>query len=52
MGQFDASLKLTDTRWCIGELKEQFKGKMVLLGVDDMDILRVLVSSFWLFRKC
>ncbi len=46
MGQFDASLKLADTRWCIGELKEQFKGKMVLLGVDDMDIFKGIGLKF------
>jgi trehalose 6-phosphate synthase/phosphatase len=46
MGQFDASLKLVDTRWCIGELKEQFKGKMVLLGVDEMNIFKGIGLKF------
>ncbi len=46
MGQFDASLKLADTQWRIGELKEQFKGKTVLLGVDDMDIFKGIGLKF------
>ncbi|KAG0583631.1 hypothetical protein M758_3G151200 [Ceratodon purpureus] len=45
-GQFDASLKLADTKWRIGELKEQFKGMTVLLGVDDMDIFKGIGLKF------
>jgi len=46
MGQFAASLKLPDTRWRIRELQEQFKGKTVLLGVDDMDIFKGIGLKF------
>lgn len=46
MGQFDESLKMADTRWRIGELKDQFKGMTVLLGVDDMDIFKGIGLKF------
>eukprot|EP00897_Mesotaenium_endlicherianum_P000952 jgi/Mesen1/10858/ME000093S10382 len=40
MGQLTAGLRLADTEWRAGELKAQFEGKSVLLGVDDMDIFK------------
>ncbi|KAL5707397.1 hypothetical protein ACHQM5_018301 [Ranunculus cassubicifolius] len=40
MGQIESVLSLADKEWRVGELKEQFKGKIVLLGVDDMDIFK------------
>lgn len=46
MGQLDAGLRLADTRWRIGELKEEFKGMTVLLGVDDMDIFKGIGLKF------
>lgn len=46
MGQFDASLKLADTKWRIGEIREKYKGMSVLLGVDDMDIFKGIGLKF------
>lgn len=46
MGQFDESLRMADTKWRILELKEQFKGMTVLLGVDDMDIFKGIGLKF------
>ncbi|KAM7492153.1 hypothetical protein LguiA_035074 [Lonicera macranthoides] len=40
MGQIESVMKLADKEWRVGELKQQFEGKTVLLGVDDMDIFK------------
>lgn len=40
MGQLESVLNIPDIALIIGELKEQFKGKKMLLGVDDMDIFK------------
>ncbi|GAB2298575.1 Probable alpha,alpha-trehalose-phosphate synthase [UDP-forming] 7 [Dionaea muscipula] len=40
MGQIESVLKLADKQWRVQELKHQFEGKTVLLGVDDMDIFK------------
>ncbi|MCO5604017.1 hypothetical protein L7F22_058174 [Adiantum nelumboides] len=40
MGQLQAGLNLPETEQKIAELNEQFKGKTVLLGLDDMDIFK------------
>ncbi|KAK4786909.1 hypothetical protein SAY86_010742 [Trapa natans] len=40
MGQIQSVLKLADKEWMVEELKQQFEGKTVLLGVDDMDIFK------------
>ncbi|KAJ6724859.1 TREHALOSE-6-PHOSPHATE SYNTHASE [Salix viminalis] len=40
MGQIQSVLKLADKDWRVGELKQQFEGKTILLGVDDMDIFK------------
>lgn len=40
MGKLQEHLDLPDTRKMIIELNEQFQGKTVLLGVDDMDIFK------------
>ncbi|CAI9087832.1 OLC1v1022011C3 [Oldenlandia corymbosa var. corymbosa] len=40
MGQIESVLKLADKEWRVEELKQQFAGKTVLLGVDDMDIFK------------
>ncbi|KAL9383731.1 hypothetical protein Peur_024054 [Populus x canadensis] len=40
MGQIQSVLKLADKDWRVEELKQQFEGKTVLLGVDDMDIFK------------
>ncbi|XP_057953810.1 probable alpha,alpha-trehalose-phosphate synthase [UDP-forming] 7 [Malania oleifera] len=40
MGRIESVMKLADKEWRVGELRQQFDGKMVLLGVDDMDIFK------------
>ncbi|KAM7265552.1 hypothetical protein ACFE04_003235 [Oxalis oulophora] len=40
MGQVESVLRLADKEWRVNELKQQFEGKTVLLGVDDMDIFK------------
>lgn len=40
MSQLEAGLNLPATEQKIAELNEQFKGKTVLLGLDDMDIFK------------
>ncbi|KAI4368116.1 hypothetical protein MLD38_016712 [Melastoma candidum] len=40
MGQIQSILKLADKEWRVSELRQQFEGKTVLLGVDDMDIFK------------
>ncbi|XWS12480.1 hypothetical protein CRYUN_Cryun37aG0092100 [Craigia yunnanensis] len=40
MVQIESVLRLPDKEWRVGELKQQFEGKTVLLGVDDMDVFK------------
>ncbi|KAE8686698.1 Alpha,alpha-trehalose-phosphate synthase 5 [Hibiscus syriacus] len=40
MEQIESALRLADEESRIGELKRQFEGKTVLLGVDDMDVFK------------
>jgi len=40
MGQLQSGLRLPDREWRLSELQQQFEGKTVLLGVDDMDIFK------------
>lgn len=40
VGQLNGVLNSADTEWRVGELRAQFEGKTVLLGVDDMDIFK------------
>ncbi|XP_042485871.1 probable alpha,alpha-trehalose-phosphate synthase [UDP-forming] 7 [Macadamia integrifolia] len=40
MGQISSVLKQADEEWRVAELKQQFEGKTVLLGVDDMDVFK------------
>eukprot|EP00252_Welwitschia_mirabilis_P010853 TRINITY_DN24450_c0_g1_i2.p1 TRINITY_DN24450_c0_g1~~TRINITY_DN24450_c0_g1_i2.p1 ORF type:complete len:844 (+),score=141.59 TRINITY_DN24450_c0_g1_i2:520-3051(+) len=40
MGQLQSVLNLPDTAMKVAELKEQFKGRKMLVGVDDMDIFK------------
>ncbi|GMH05526.1 hypothetical protein Nepgr_007366 [Nepenthes gracilis] len=40
LGQIESVLRLADKEWRVQELKQQFEGKTVLLGVDDMDIFK------------
>lgn len=40
LSQLEDVLRLADTEWRINELKAKYEGKIVLLGVDDMDIFK------------
>ncbi|CAL5411464.1 unnamed protein product [Camellia sinensis] len=40
MGQMESVLRLADEDMRVQELKQQFEGKTILLGVDDMDIFK------------
>ncbi|XP_010276860.1 PREDICTED: alpha,alpha-trehalose-phosphate synthase [UDP-forming] 5-like [Nelumbo nucifera] len=40
MGQLQSVMNLPETEAKVAALQEQFRGKMVLLGVDDMDIFK------------
>ncbi|KAI3515647.1 hypothetical protein L1887_14548 [Cichorium endivia] len=40
MGQIESVMKLADKEWRVGELKQQFEGKTVFLGVDDLDVFK------------
>ncbi|KAF3792046.1 putative alphaalpha-trehalose-phosphate synthase UDP-forming 9 [Nymphaea thermarum] len=40
MGQLESLLNLPETSSKIKEIQEQFKGKTLILGVDDMDIFK------------
>ncbi|KAE8708867.1 Alpha,alpha-trehalose-phosphate synthase 6 [Hibiscus syriacus] len=46
MGQIQSALRLADKEWRVGELKQQFEGKTVLLGVDDMDVFKGVNLKF------
>ncbi|CAI5467532.1 unnamed protein product [Closterium sp. Yama58-4] len=38
--ELNAALSLADTEWRVGELRAQFEGKKIVLGVDDMDLFK------------
>ncbi|KAM0868566.1 hypothetical protein ACQ4PT_041227 [Festuca glaucescens] len=40
MGQLQSVLRLPDMQCKVAELRQQFEGKTVLLGMDDMDIFK------------
>ncbi|KAF5756408.1 putative alpha,alpha-trehalose-phosphate synthase (UDP-forming), Trehalose-phosphatase [Helianthus annuus] len=42
MGQIESVMKLADKEWRVAELKQQFEGKTVFLGVDDMDVFKAI----------
>ena len=42
MGQHESTLNLPSTSIKVKEIQEQFKGKKIILGVDDMDIFKGL----------
>ncbi|RVW52861.1 putative alpha,alpha-trehalose-phosphate synthase [UDP-forming] 9 [Vitis vinifera] len=42
MGQHESALNLPSTSIKVKEIQEQFKGKKIILGVDDMDIFKGL----------
>ncbi|KAI4344365.1 hypothetical protein L6164_011599 [Bauhinia variegata] len=46
MGQLESVLSLSHTAYKIKELKKQFEGKIVILGVDDMDLFKGITLKF------
>lgn len=40
-----------DTQWRIGELRAQYKDKMVLVGVDDMDVFKGIELKLAAFQE-
>ncbi|XP_042493020.1 probable alpha,alpha-trehalose-phosphate synthase [UDP-forming] 9 [Macadamia integrifolia] len=46
MGQLESVLSLSETAKKAQELKERFEGKIVILGVDDMDMFKGISFKF------
>nr|AXH37644.1 trehalose-6-phosphate synthase [Moringa oleifera] len=46
MGQLESVMSLEDTAKKVKELKERFDGKIVMLGVDDMDLFKGISLKF------
>ncbi|KAL3532914.1 hypothetical protein ACH5RR_006435 [Cinchona calisaya] len=46
MGQIESIMSLSDTAEKVKELKEKYDGKMVMLGVDDMDMFKGISLKF------
>lgn len=46
MGQLESVLSLPDTAEKVKELREKYEGKIVMLGVDDMDIFKGIGLKF------
>jgi trehalose 6-phosphate synthase/phosphatase len=40
-----------ETKWRVGELAEQLKGKTVLLGLDDMDVFKGIEMKLLAFER-
>ncbi|XP_020272721.1 probable alpha,alpha-trehalose-phosphate synthase [UDP-forming] 7 [Asparagus officinalis] len=51
MGQIETMLALPDKECRVKELKQQFNGKTVLLGVDDMDIFKGINLKLLAFEE-
>ncbi|KAH9550901.1 hypothetical protein CY35_10G096200 [Sphagnum magellanicum] len=51
MGQLKLGLQLPATKWHIRELQAEFEGKMVLLGMDDMDIFKGIGLKLLAFEE-
>ncbi|KAJ3671015.1 hypothetical protein LUZ60_008441 [Juncus effusus] len=51
MGQLQSVLRLPDRDWRVNELMQQFEGKTVLLGVDDMDIFKGINLKLLAFEQ-
>lgn len=51
MGQLQSVMSLPETEVKAAELKEQFKGKTVMLGVDDMDIFKGISLKLLAFEQ-
>ncbi|POO03311.1 Trehalose-phosphatase [Trema orientale] len=56
MGQLQSVLSLSETAFKVRELREQYEGKIVVLGVDDMDLFKGISLKFMamgqLLEKC
>ncbi|OIW19451.1 hypothetical protein TanjilG_09471 [Lupinus angustifolius] len=46
MGQLESVLSLSETAKRVKELKEDYEGKIVILGVDDMDLFKGISLKF------
>lgn len=46
MGQIQSLMALPDTAYKVRELKEKYDGKIVLLGIDDMDMFKGISLKF------
>ncbi|CAL0325604.1 unnamed protein product [Lupinus luteus] len=46
MGQLESVLSLSETAKRVKELKEEYEGKVVILGVDDMDLFKGISFKF------
>ncbi|KAM0882206.1 hypothetical protein ACQ4PT_032482 [Festuca glaucescens] len=51
MVQLKSQLQLPDLEWRVAELRKQFAGKTVLLGVDDMDIFKGINLKILAFEQ-
>lgn len=51
MGQVQSVLRLPDREWRVSELRQQFEGQTVLLGVDDMDIFKGINLKLLAFEQ-
>ncbi|KAG8077804.1 hypothetical protein GUJ93_ZPchr0007g4241 [Zizania palustris] len=51
MTQLQTQLRLPDLEWRVAELRKQFDGKTVMLGVDDMDIFKGINLKFLAFEQ-
>ncbi|XP_078168037.1 putative alpha,alpha-trehalose-phosphate synthase [UDP-forming] 7 [Carex rostrata] len=51
MGQVQSVLHLPDREWRVAELRQQFEGQTVLLGVDDMDIFKGINLKLLAFEQ-
>lgn len=51
MGQLQSVLSLDDTAKKVKELKEKFEGKVVILGVDDLDLFKGISLKFLAMRQ-
>jgi trehalose 6-phosphate synthase/phosphatase len=51
MVQLKSQLQLPDLEWRVAELRKQFAGKTVLLGVDDLDIFKGINLKILAFEQ-
>ncbi|KAK3041555.1 hypothetical protein RJ639_000689 [Escallonia herrerae] len=51
MGQLQLALDLPETETRVAELRDQFRGRTVLLGVDDMDIFKGISLKLLAFEN-